>query len=76
MAAAAIAPWPLGLVGAIYGVAATALTALFLVFAAAVTVNRASDPAQMGPEKKLFAFSILYLFGIFGALVIDRWLPL
>jgi len=28
----------------------------------------------MGPEKKLFAFSILYLFAIFGALVADRWL--
>ena len=28
----------------------------------------------MGPEKRLFAFSILYLFAIFGALVADRWL--
>ena len=28
----------------------------------------------MGPEKRLFAFSILYLFALFGALVVDRWL--
>jgi protoheme IX farnesyltransferase len=28
----------------------------------------------MKPEKRLFAFSILYLFAIFGALVLDRWL--
>ena len=26
----------------------------------------------MTPEKKLFAFSILYLFVLFGALVLDR----
>ena len=28
----------------------------------------------MAPEKGLFAFSILYLFGLFAALVVDRWL--
>jgi heme o synthase len=28
----------------------------------------------MGPEKRLFAFSILYLFGLFAALVADRWM--
>ena len=28
----------------------------------------------MSPEKRLFAFSILYLFAIFGALVADKWL--
>jgi protoheme IX farnesyltransferase len=28
----------------------------------------------MKPEKRLFAFSIIYLFAIFGALVLDRWL--
>ena len=29
---------------------------------------------MMKPEKQLFAYSVLYLFAIFGALVIDRWL--
>jgi protoheme IX farnesyltransferase len=28
----------------------------------------------MKPEKRLFAFSILYLFVLFAALVADRWL--
>jgi protoheme IX farnesyltransferase len=27
----------------------------------------------MKPEKRLFAFSILYLFAVFGVLVLDRW---
>ena len=26
--------------------------------------------------RKLFAFSILYLFGLFAALVVDRWVAL
>ena len=76
MAAAAIAPWPLGLTGWIYGLASLALNAAFLVFAAAMLANRATDPKGMRPEKRLFAFSIVYLFALFGALVLDaRMLP-
>ena len=74
MAAAAVAPWALGLTGAVYGIAASALSAVFLLLAAQVLLNRATEPAAMGPEKRLFAFSILYLFAIFGALVADKWL--
>jgi protoheme IX farnesyltransferase len=76
MAAAAIAPWPLGLAGALYGIAATLLSAIFLVLSLRVLANRAAEPAGMKPEKQLFAFSIFYLFAIFGALVADRWLIL
>ena len=74
MSAAAVAPWPLGLAGALYGAAATALSLVFVAMAAQVLANRASEPAGMAPEKRLFAFSILYLFALFGALVADRWL--
>jgi protoheme IX farnesyltransferase len=74
MAAAAIAPWPLGLTGAIYGVAATMLSAIFLGLAGAVLANRATDQSEMKPERRLFAFSILYLFVLFGAVVADRWI--
>jgi heme o synthase len=74
MAASAIAPWPLGLAGLFYGAAASALSLVFLALAIDVLRNRATDPKAMKPEKRLFAFSILYLFGIFGALVADRWL--
>ncbi|QNN65029.1 protoheme IX farnesyltransferase [Sphingomonas rhizophila] len=76
MVAAAIAPWPLGLTGWIYGAASIALNALFLLFAAAVLANKATDPAKMKPEKRLFGYSVLYLFALFGALVIDaRLIP-
>jgi protoheme IX farnesyltransferase len=72
MAAAAVAPWPLGLTGAIYGIAASLLTAWFVLLAVRVGVNREADQALMKPERALFKFSILYLFVLFGALVVDR----
>jgi protoheme IX farnesyltransferase len=74
MAASAVAPWALGLTGAVYGIAAIVLSAVFLLFSLQVLLNRATEPAAMGPEKRLFAFSILYLFAIFGALVADKWI--
>ena len=74
MAAAAVAPWSLGLTGAIYGIAAAALSLLFLGLSFQVLANRSSDQAQMKPERRLFAFSIIYLFAVFGALVLDRWM--
>jgi protoheme IX farnesyltransferase len=74
MAAAAVAPWPLGLAGAVYGIAAAALSFAFLLLSLQVLANRATEPTGMKPEKRLFAFSIIYLFAVFGALVIDRWL--
>ena len=74
MVAAAVAPWALGLTGWIYGAASIVLNAVFLLLAIAVFANKATEPKEMGPEKKLFAFSILYLFGLFAALVVDRWL--
>jgi len=75
MAATAVAPWPLGLTGAIYGLSATGLGAVFVALALAVARNQAEEPSNMGPEKRLFAFSIFYLFALFTALVADRWLP-
>jgi protoheme IX farnesyltransferase len=75
MAAAAIAPWPLGLTGRVYGVCAAILSLVFVVLAGRVLANRATDPAQMAPEKKLFAYSVFYLFALFTVLVADRWLP-
>ena len=74
MAAAAVAPWPLGLTGPIYGASAIVLSGVFLVLATRVAGNRASEPAQMAPEKHLFAYSVFYLFALFAILVADRWL--
>jgi protoheme IX farnesyltransferase len=70
---AAVVPWPLGLTGSIYGLAALGLSVAFLLLALQVLANRATDPEGMRPEKRLFAFSILYLFALFAALVLDRW---
>jgi heme o synthase len=74
MAAAALAPWALGLTGPIYGIAAGALSLGFVALAARVLVNRAVEPKEMAPEKRLFAYSVIYLFALFGALVADRWI--
>jgi protoheme IX farnesyltransferase len=74
MAAAAVAPWALGLTGRVYGGCAAVLSFVFLVLAARVLANRATDPAAMAPEKKLFAYSVFYLFALFAVLVADRWL--
>ena len=74
MVAAAIAPWPLGFAGAIYGIAAVALSGVFALFAAQVAFRRSAEGDRMVPEKRLFKYSILYLFLVFGALVADRWL--
>ncbi|MDV3257188.1 MAG: heme o synthase [Sphingomonas sp.] len=73
MVAAALAPWALGLAGWIYGLASLVLNGIFLALAVAVNWNEATEPSEMGPEKRLFGFSVLYLFAIFSALVIDRW---
>jgi len=75
MAAAADAPWPLGLTGRVYGLSATILSLVFVALAARVLANRATEPSQMAPEKKLFAYSVFYLFALFTVLVVDRWLP-
>ena len=76
MALAAILPWPLGLVGGIYGWTASITTAVFAAFALQVATRRTRQDDAMKPEKRLFAYSIIYLFVIFGALVADRWMPL
>src|SRR3954451_21717422 len=65
MAAAAVAPWLLGLTGSVYGVSAAVLSFVFLVLAARVARNRATEPKDMGAEKHLFAYSVLYLFALF-----------
>jgi heme o synthase len=74
MAAAAVAPWPLGLTGQVYGICAAILSLVFVALAARVLVNRSAEPGAMAPEKHLFAYSVFYLFALFTVLVADRWL--
>ena len=61
---------------AILGICAAVLNTVFIILAAAVFANKAEDVSGMKPERRLFAFSILYLFGLFAAVVVDRWVAL
>jgi protoheme IX farnesyltransferase len=74
MAAAAVAPWALGLAGPVYGISAAVLSFVFLVLAGRVMASRATEPAQMEAEKHLFAYSVFYLFALFTVLVADQWI--
>ena len=68
-------PWFIGGTGAVYGVSALVLSGLFLLLSLRVGLRRtAGEGDTMKPEKQLFAWSIIYLFALFAALVADRWL--
>ena len=72
LAAVAVAPWALGLLGVVYGVSAALLSLIFVALAARVAASRTENPAEMQAEKTLFRYSLLYLAAIFAALVVDR----
>jgi protoheme IX farnesyltransferase len=71
-----LAPWWIGGVGAIYGVATAVLSAVFVALCVPVALHSSgandSGADAMKPEKRLFAYSVLYLFAVFAALVADR----
>lgn len=69
-----MAPWLIGGTGALYGVAAALLSALFLAMALHVGLRHRGEDDTMKPEKQLFAYSVFYLFALFTALVADHWL--
>ena len=68
----AAAPWYLGTAGVVYGVASLALTGFFAALAVPVGLRTTGVQDNMKPEKRLFAYSIIYLFALFGVLVVDR----
>src|SRR5215813_3288214 len=66
-----LAPWLLGYAGLLYGVVAVGVGAFLSLLAYRVWVapeGRATDLAA----RRLFGFSILYLFALFAALPLDR----
>jgi heme o synthase len=63
-----LAPWGLELAGSVYGIGAAVLGAVFLTLAGLVWMERGSERQA----RRLFAFSILYLFLLFALLVVDR----
>ncbi|QXQ07010.1 heme o synthase [Sphingosinicellaceae bacterium] len=67
-------PWALGYTGWVYGAVALGLGAVFIVEAYVVSRSTAVATADMLAEKRLFRFSLLYLFLIFAGLVADHWI--
>ncbi|MCT2398290.1 heme o synthase [Novosphingobium mangrovi (ex Huang et al. 2023)] len=69
-----VLPWWIGGTGAVYGVSAIVLSSLFLALSARVALReRTGEDDAMKPEKQLFAYSVIYLFALFAALVVDRF---
>ena len=69
------APWWIGGAGALYGISALVLSALFVALSWRVGIRQRSGAEDsMREERQLFKYSILYLFILFAVLVADRWL--
>jgi protoheme IX farnesyltransferase len=68
-----LAPWWIGGAGALYGVAALVLSGAFLALSLPVAFRHAEEGDKMAPEKRLFGYSVLYLFAVFTALVVDHY---
>ena len=70
LVAVAVAPWPLGYFDAVYGVTSLALGAGMLALAVNVYRRRTGSQA-LRATRKLFAFSIFYLFALFATLALE-----
>ena len=69
----ALAPFLLGLTRWLYGWSALLLGGAFLLLSLRVaTFRNADNDVDMQAERRLFKFSILYLFALFAAVVADR----
>ena len=70
-------PSLLGYTGLVYGLSALVLGAVFVWLSAKVALRRPLPEGDtMKPEKRLFGWSILYLFILFAMLVVDRLVPI
>jgi len=49
-------------------------TVVFAGLVVHVATRTTGPDDRMVPEKRLFAWSILYLFIVFGAVVADKWI--
>src|SRR5437867_59603 len=70
LVAVALAPWALGYFDAVYGITSLALGAGTLWLAVRV-YRRREGAAATRATRKLFAFSILYLFALFATLLLE-----
>jgi heme o synthase len=70
LVAVALAPWALGYFDAVYGMTSLVLGGVMLALAVNVYRRREGRDA-LRATRKLFAFSILYLFALFATLLIE-----
>ncbi|MEH3126278.1 heme o synthase [Agrobacterium cavarae] len=72
--AVAVAPYFSGLAGLGYGIFAAVLSVIFVYCSISVRLMPDGDEKMM-PAKKMFAYSVFYLFAIFSALLADHLVP-
>jgi len=79
MALCGVAPWLMGFAGPVYGGASAGLGLVFSVYAWRMWRASAGE-LTIKAAKKLFFFSLIYLSGVFGILLVEtllrRWLGL
>jgi protoheme IX farnesyltransferase len=73
----AVSPWLLGLAGRIYGITALVMSLAFAVLCWGVYADK-QDAAGVSltkdkPARKAFKFSLIYLFVLFLACAVDRF---
>jgi protoheme IX farnesyltransferase len=63
-------PWALGFAGAVYGVTAAILGPTLIVLA--LKLGGKADATARSAARRLFTFSIIYLFALFATLLVDH----
>jgi heme o synthase len=71
LAPLAMVPWVMGFAGSLYALVAGILGSMFVYFAGRVFTSNAGIQSTSA-SRRLFAFSILYLFLIFATLLIEQ----
>ena len=74
LAPVGVFPYLMGFAGLAYGIVSIAAGATFVWFAFRCW-RMPSDDKAMVPAKRLFAYSIVYLFVLFGTLILEAALP-
>ena len=67
-----VAPWLLGYAGTLYGIVAVIAGAAMVVLALRI-YREGAQHADHAASKRMFGFSILYLFLLFAVLLVDRF---
>ncbi len=67
-----ILPWYLGFAGIVYGVTAAVLGGMFIWLSYALLSDKQSVDENAGSAKRVFLFSIFYLFALFAVLGIEN----